>query len=66
MARKYIGPLHSCFFRGQIVILDEAHNIEDSARDAASWNVTQDQIRDAMQDLEAVASNGSQDPDSHR
>lgn len=27
--------------KGQIVILDEAHNIEDSARSAASWSVTQ-------------------------
>ena len=27
--------------KGQIVILDEAHNIEDSARAAASWSVTQ-------------------------
>ena len=27
--------------KGNIVILDEAHNIEDSARDAAGWNVTQ-------------------------
>ena len=52
--------------RGQIVILDEAHNIEDSARDAASWKVTQEDVREAMQDLEAVAANGSQDPDAHR
>ena len=52
--------------RGQIVILDEAHNIEDSARDAASWNVTQEHVREAIQDLEAVAANGSQNPDAHR
>ena len=52
--------------KNQIVILDEAHNIEDSARDAASWKVTQENVREAIQDLEAVAANGSQDPDSHR
>jgi hypothetical protein len=33
----------------QIVILDEAHNIEDSARSAASWQVTQDELQAAMQ-----------------
>ncbi len=27
--------------KGQVLILDEAHNIEDSARSAASWQVTQ-------------------------
>lgn len=27
--------------KGQILILDEAHNIEDSARSAAGWKVTQ-------------------------
>ena len=52
--------------KNQIVILDEAHNIEDSARDAASWKVTQENVREAIQDLEAVAANGSQDPGSHR
>ena len=52
--------------KNQIVILDEAHNIEDSARDAASWKVTQESVREAIQDLEAVAANGSQDPGSHR
>ena len=38
----------------QIVILDEAHNIEDSARSAASWEVTRDEIKDAMDDLERL------------
>ena len=37
-----------------IVILDEAHNIEDSAREAAGWQGEQDQIREAMQDLEKM------------
>ncbi len=37
------------YFLLQIVILDEAHNIEDSARSAASWQVTQDEVQAAMQ-----------------
>ena len=28
-----------------MVILDEAHNIEDSARSAASWEVTQEDVQ---------------------
>jgi Fanconi anemia group J protein len=41
--------------KNNIVILDEAHNIEDSARSAAGWQVSQTQIRDSMQDLEKMA-----------
>ena len=41
--------------RGQVFILDEAHNIEDSARSAASFKVTQEEFREALQDLERVA-----------
>lgn len=41
--------------KNNIVILDEAHNIEDSARSAASWNVSQTQVRESMQDLEKMA-----------
>ena len=39
---------------GQIVILDEAHNIEDSARDAASFSTSQMALQDAMNDLQFV------------
>ncbi|XP_065827225.1 Fanconi anemia group J protein-like isoform X2 [Oscarella lobularis] len=35
----------------QIVILDEAHNIEDTSRDAASGVFTDEQLRDVLQDL---------------
>jgi Rad3-related DNA helicase len=35
----------------QIVIIDEAHNIEDSSRDAASVLITKYQIEQAMTDL---------------
>jgi len=38
----------------QIVILDEAHNIEDSSREASSFSVAQAQLLDAMNDLETI------------
>jgi len=38
----------------QIVILDEAHNIEDSSREASSFSVSQTQLVDAMKDLETI------------
>ena len=39
----------------QIVILDEAHNIEDSARESASSSVDLDKLYDAMQDLDNMS-----------
>ncbi|GAB6033539.1 Fanconi anemia group J protein, variant 2 [Chamberlinius hualienensis] len=36
----------------QILILDEAHNIEDVARTAASFSITDDEIHDIINDLE--------------
>ena len=41
--------------KNNIVILDEAHNIEDSARSAASGQLQQNQIRESMADLEKMA-----------
>ncbi|XP_071790208.1 Fanconi anemia group J protein homolog [Asterias amurensis] len=38
--------------KGQIVVLDEAHNIEDSAREAASLSVTANQLEDTVDELE--------------
>lgn len=38
----------------QIVILDEAHNIEDSARESAGFSVSQAQLVDTMRDLEVI------------
>lgn len=38
--------------KGSILILDEAHNIEDSCREAGSLSITQDQIFDALRDCE--------------
>lgn len=41
--------------KGNVVILDEAHNIEDSAREAASQSLTQDSILKAMWDIESLS-----------
>ena len=51
--------------KNQVIILDEAHNIEDSAREGASWEVTQEDLIDAMQDLEKTATMGVDYPESH-
>ena len=38
----------------QIVILDEAHNMEDSSRDAASGSLTTEQINQAIYNLQEL------------
>lgn len=43
------------YLKGNIVILDEAHNIEDSAREAASQSLTQDSIVKAIKDIELLS-----------
>lgn len=40
--------------KDQVVVLDEAHNIEDSAREAASASITQEQLDNARNELELV------------
>ncbi|XP_015281766.1 PREDICTED: Fanconi anemia group J protein [Gekko japonicus] len=40
--------------KGQVVILDEAHNIEDCARESASYSVTEAQLRLAREELDAL------------
>lgn len=40
--------------KGNIVILDEAHNIEDVCRDVASVNITNDNLANAITDCENV------------
>lgn len=40
--------------KGNIIILDEAHNIEDSARESASGTFSQEDFRLAMTDCEKV------------
>ncbi|XP_074079656.1 Fanconi anemia group J protein [Macrotis lagotis] len=41
----------------QIIILDEAHNIEDCARESASYSVTEIQLRFARDELDIMISN---------
>lgn len=40
--------------KDQVVILDEAHNIEDSAREAASYSVTEAQLIDTREEIETM------------
>ena len=51
--------------KNQVIILDEAHNIEDCAREGASLEVSQEDLLDSMQDLEKTAMMGVDNPDSH-
>ena len=41
--------------KGHIVILDEAHNIEDAAREAASQSIGQDTIVKAIADIDSLS-----------
>nr|XP_023508707.1 Fanconi anemia group J protein [Equus caballus] len=41
----------------QIVILDEAHNIEDCARESASYSITEVQLRFARDELDSMVNN---------
>ncbi|KFO99724.1 Fanconi anemia group J protein, partial [Calypte anna] len=43
--------------KGQVVILDEAHNIEDSAREAVSFSVTESQLIAAREELDFMVNN---------
>ncbi|KAJ4444071.1 hypothetical protein ANN_05860, partial [Periplaneta americana] len=43
---------------GAIVLLDEAHNIEDACREAGSYSVMFDELYQAMKDCEKAASMG--------
>ena len=40
--------------KGQIIVLDEAHNMEDSAREAASNSVSSYDIREAVKEMEGI------------
>ena len=37
-----------------VIIFDEAHNMEDSARSAASLTLTSLQVKDALEDIEEI------------
>ncbi|RTG81297.1 fanconi anemia group J protein [Schistosoma bovis] len=39
---------------GHVIILDEAHNIEDASREAASFTITEHQLKSARDDLEGL------------
>lgn len=41
--------------KGQIIILDEAHNIEDICRDVASKTIREDHIDEVMKECESLA-----------
>ncbi|XP_022408311.1 Fanconi anemia group J protein [Delphinapterus leucas] len=41
----------------QVVILDEAHNIEDCARESASYSITEVQLRFARDELDSMVNN---------
>lgn len=45
---------------GHVLIFDEAHNMEDSARDASSFSLKQDDLQRAMQDCEKVGKCGTE------
>ena len=40
--------------QGQVVVLDEAHNMEDAARDAASQTVTSAQMEEVSSELRDI------------
>ena len=42
--------------RGAVILLDEAHNIEDCCREAGSYSVMYDDIFQSMKDCKRVAS----------
>jgi Rad3-related DNA helicase len=44
--------------RGAVILLDEAHNIEDCCRDAGSYSVLYNDIFLSMKDCKRVASMG--------
>lgn len=49
--------------KGQVVILDEAHNIEDCARESVSYSVTESQLRAAREELDFMVNNNIRQKD---
>ncbi|XP_064324406.1 Fanconi anemia group J protein [Phalacrocorax carbo] len=49
--------------KGQVVILDEAHNIEDCARESVSYGVTESQLRAAQEELDFMVNNNIRQKD---
>lgn len=50
---------------GQILVLDEAHNIEDCARESASFTLNYDSLLSSRDELESMIRNGIR-PDKHK
>lgn len=46
----------------QIIIFDEAHNMEDASREAASFIMKQHEMSKAMQDCEKLKTTGGAEP----
>uniref|UniRef100_A0A8B9FBX3 DNA 5'-3' helicase n=1 Tax=Amazona collaria TaxID=241587 RepID=A0A8B9FBX3_9PSIT len=49
--------------KGQVVILDEAHNIEDCARESTSYGVTESQLKAAQEELDFMVNNNIRQKD---
>lgn len=49
-------------FENQVVIFDEAHNMEDASREAGSFILKHHEMTKAMQDCEKVKSIGGAEP----
>ena len=39
---------------GKVIVLDEAHNIEDSAREAASLTITSEELEEVLSEIKDV------------
>eukprot|EP00079_Xenopus_tropicalis_P033313 XP_017947084.1 PREDICTED: Fanconi anemia group J protein isoform X3 [Xenopus tropicalis] len=46
------------FLEGQVVILDEAHNIEDCARESASFSCSDEQLMYARDEIDSMVNHG--------
>ncbi|NXX47869.1 FANCJ protein, partial [Tricholaema leucomelas] len=49
--------------KDQVVILDEAHNIEDCARESVSYSVTESQLRAAREEIDFMVNNNIRQKD---
>ena len=52
--RKYFSFQMDISLKDQIVVLDEAHNVEDSARDSASLTLTAVDLQNTLDDLDRL------------
>ncbi|XP_035207448.1 Fanconi anemia group J protein-like [Stegodyphus dumicola] len=51
--------------KGTIVVMDEAHNLEDSAREAASSSITLSQLTDSITDLQKMGQRSQTIPECY-